>query len=311
MQHGKRIERPFAGRRISKDDMMTTILVTGATGDTGRPTTKELLKKGFKVRALARREDTRSQGLVALGAEVVYGDMMSLRDIRLAMDGVERAYFCFPLAEGLVEAGVMFAQAAREQNVGHIVNLSQKQSRPDARSKATQNHWLAEQVFDWSGVPTTHLRVTFFAEWLLYISSLIQRGRYVMPYDGESRFAPLAAADTARIVANILEKPAGHGGQAYQLHGPKEYSHQELAAEVGRVLGVNLPYEQVTVPVYLELLGLENRNALRHHFEAVTIDQQEGRLAGLDDIGTRIIGGPLMTVEDFITANRSRFVRGA
>ena len=98
---------------INKDDMMTTILVTGATGDTGRPTAKELLKKGFRVRALARREDARSRELAALGAEIVYGDMMSLRDIRLAMEGVERAYFCFPLAEGLVEASVIFAQAAR------------------------------------------------------------------------------------------------------------------------------------------------------------------------------------------------------
>lgn len=290
---------------------MTTILVTGATGDTGRPTAKELLKKGFRVRALARREDARSRELAALGAEVVYGDMMSLRDIRLAMEGVERAYFCFPLAEGLVEAGVIFAQAAKEQNVEHIVNLSHKQSRPDARSKATQNHWLSEQIFDWSGIPTTHLRVTFFAEWLLYISSLIQRGRYAMPYNRESRFAPLAAADTAKIIANILEKPEGHAGQAYQLHGPKEYSHEELAAEVSRVLGVSLPYEHVTVSVFLELLGLENQTAMRRHFEAVTIDQQDGRLAGLDDIGTKIIGGPLMTVEDFINANRSRFVREA
>ncbi|WP_395679289.1 NmrA family NAD(P)-binding protein [Inquilinus sp.] len=288
---------------------MTTILVTGATGDTGRPATKELLKKGFRVRALARREDARSRELAALGAEIVYGDMMSLRDVRLAMEGVERAYFCFPLAEGLVEASVIFAQAAKERNVGHIVNLSHKQSRPHARSKATQNHWLSEQVFNWSGIPTTHLRVTFFAEWLLYISSLIQRGRYVMPYNRESRFAPLAAADTAKIIANILEKPKGHGGQAYQLHGPKEYSHEELAAEVSRVLGVNLPYEHVTVSVFLELLGLENQTAMRRHFEAVAIDQQEGRLAGVDDIGTKIIGGPLMTVEDFIKANRSRFAR--
>jgi NAD(P)H dehydrogenase (quinone) len=62
----------------------------------------------------------------------------------------------------------MFAQAAKEQDLELIVNMSHIQSRPDARSKATQNHWLAEQVFDWSGVPTTHLRITFFMQWLLY-----------------------------------------------------------------------------------------------------------------------------------------------
>lgn len=290
---------------------MTTILITGATGDTGSPTVKALLRKGLKVRALARREDGRSKALTDLGAEVVYGDITSLRDVRRALEGVNRAYFCYPVADGLVEAAVIFAQAAREQKIELIVNMSHKQSRPHARSKVTQNHWLSEQVFDWSGIPTTHLRVTFFAEWLLYISPLIQRGRYVMPFGKDGRFAPLAAADTSKIIANILEKPDGHGGQAYQLHGPKEFSHEELAAEVSRVLGVDLPFEQVTASEFMDILGMPENTTLRRHFESVAIDQHEGRLAGLDDIGTTIIGGPLTTVEQFINANRPRFARAA
>jgi uncharacterized protein YbjT (DUF2867 family) len=290
---------------------MTKILVTGATGDTGRPTVKELLKKGLKVRALARCEDARSKALADLGAEVVYGDITSLHDVRLALEGVQGAYFCFPIAEGLVEAAVIFAQAAKEHGVQHIVNMSHKQSGPHARSMVTQGHWLSEQVFDWSKIPTTHLRVTFFAEWLLYISPLIQRGRYIMPFSKDGRFAPLAAADTARIIANILEKPEGHGGQAYQLHGPREFSHEELAAEVSRVLGVDLPFEQVTASVFLDIAGQPDNTILRRHFESVAIDQQEGRIAGLDAIGTQIIGGPLTTVEQFINANRARFVRAA
>jgi len=288
---------------------MTTILVTAATGDTGRPAVKELLRKGLKVRALAHRQDDRSKALAALGAEVVIGDISSLRDVRLALEGVSRAYFCFPIAEGLVEAAVIFAQAAREHGVAHIVNMSHKQSRPHAHSKVTQGHWLSEQVFDWSGIPTTNLRVTFFAEWLLYISPLIRRGRYVMPFSKDGRFAPLAAADTGKIIANILERPKGHGGQAYQLHGPKEFSHAELAAEVGRVLGIDLPFEQVTPSVFLDILGIPDHVTLRRHFEAAAIDQQEGRLAGLDDIGAKIIGGPLTTVEEFINDNRGRFER--
>jgi uncharacterized protein YbjT (DUF2867 family) len=287
---------------------MTTILVTAATGDTGRPTVAELVKKGLDVRALARQEDARSHALAELGAEVVYGDITNLRDIRRVLEGVDRAYFCFPIAAGLVEAAVMFAQAAREQHVEHVVNMSHKQSGPRARSKVTQNHWLSEQVFEWSGIPTTNLRVTFFAEWLVYISPFIQRGRYVMPFHKDGRFAPLAAADTAKIIANILEKPEGHDGQSYQLHGPKEFTHEELAAEVGRVLGVDLPFEQLTVSEFLKLAGLENHTVLRRHFECVAIDQMEGKIAGLDEIGTNIIGGPLTTIEQFVTANRHRFV---
>src|ERR1700761_775802 len=143
----------------SRDEKL--FLVTGATGDTGRPTVKLLREKGYQVRALARREDQRAQDLRELGAEVVIGDM------RKAMKGASGAYFVFPLADGLVEASVVFAQAAKEEDLELIVNMSQKQSRPVAHSPATTKHWLTEQVFTWSGVPTVHLRVTFFAEWLL------------------------------------------------------------------------------------------------------------------------------------------------
>lgn len=287
---------------------MITVLVTAATGDTGRPTVERLIEKGFRVRALVRKDDERAQRLRDLGAEVVLGDMKSLRDIRLALDGVQRAYWCWPLEEGLVEAAVIFAQVAKEQDLELVVNMSHIQARPAARSKASQNHWLSEQLLDWSGVPTVHLRFPFFAEWLLYIAPQIRYGRYVMPYNKDSRFAPIAASDIARVVANIIEKPGAYAGQTLTIHGPVEYSHEELAAEVSRVLGKNMPYEHVTVSTFLELFGLQDDQNKRRHFEAVTIDQQEGLLAGTDSIGREIVGQPLVTVEQFIEANRSKFV---
>ena len=286
---------------------MPTILVTTATGDTGRPMVDHLLKEGFQVRAMVRKDDARAQQLRDKGAEVVFGDLLIFRDVRAALNGVQRAYFNYPVGEGLVEAAVMFAQAAKERDLELIVNMSHIQSRPYARSKATQNHWLSEQVFDWSGVPTTHLRVTFFMQWLLYVSHLVRYGRYAMPFDAESRFAPIAASDIALTAAKIFADPAEHGGQIYTLTGPVEYSHRELAAEVSRVLDRDMPYEQVTVTTFLELIGLSDDTAKLKHFEAVTLDQQEGLLAGVDDTARRILGQPLSPVEEFINANRALF----
>jgi NAD(P)H dehydrogenase (quinone) len=191
-----------------------TILVTGATGDPARPTVKLLIDKGHLVRALARREGDRAQTLRDLGAEVVMGDMLNLSDICAAVKDVSGVYFVYPLADRQVEASVIFAQAAEEQSLEIVANMSHKQSRPYARSKATLNHWLSEQVFDWSGVPVTHLRITFFAEWLLYIAPLIRRGRYVVPFDAESRFALMPASDIARVVVGVLENPKKHAGQS-------------------------------------------------------------------------------------------------
>ncbi|MFE7394461.1 NmrA family NAD(P)-binding protein [Streptomyces sp. NPDC057582] len=286
---------------------MTTILITTPNGETGRPMVDCLLKEGFHVRAMVRTDDERAQRLRDKGAEVVFGDLRNFRDVRAAMEGVQRAYFNYPIGEGLVEAAVMFAQAAKEQNLELIVNMSHIQSRPHARSTTTQNHWLSEQIFDWSGVPTTHLRVTFFMQWLLYISGLIRYGRYVMPFDKESRFAPIAGRDIALTAANIFASPEKHGGQTYTLTGPVEYSHEELAAEVSRVLAKDLPFEQVTVATFLEMLGIGHDMAKLKHFEAVTLDQQEGRLAGISDAAPRINGQPLATVEEFINEHRSMF----
>ena len=45
-----------------------TVLVTGATGDTGGATVEQLLARGRRVRALAHRRDARSERLQELGA---------------------------------------------------------------------------------------------------------------------------------------------------------------------------------------------------------------------------------------------------
>jgi NAD(P)H dehydrogenase (quinone) len=286
---------------------MTTVLVTSANGDTGRATVQSLLAAGIKVRAFVRSDDERASIMRRKGVDVAIGDMSSLRDIRIAISGVQRAYFCHPLTDGIVEAAAIFAQAAREQNLELIVNMSHKQSRPNARSKTTQDHWLSEQLFNWSGVPSVHLRITFFAEWLLYIAPAIKYGRYPMPFNKDARFAPIAATDIGSIIAGIMADPAAHAGKAHVLHGPVEYSHEELAAVTGRLLGKNLIYEHVTVSAFLEMFGLQDNKPMRKHFEAVAIDQEEGLLEGTDNTGKSIIGRPLVTIEEFIEHHRAKF----
>ena len=122
------------------------VLVTAAGGSTGLET---VLALGHPVRALVRTDGSRAQALRSLAVSVVFGSLDSLRDVRLALASVQAAYFCYPLAEGVVEASVIFAQAAKEAGVCYIANMSHRQSAPAPRSKATLNHWLSEQVFAW------------------------------------------------------------------------------------------------------------------------------------------------------------------
>jgi nucleoside-diphosphate-sugar epimerase len=63
-------------RRI--DMIQNKVLVTGATGDTGRATVDELLARGYQVRALAHAQDERSKRLQERGVEVIYGDLLDI-----------------------------------------------------------------------------------------------------------------------------------------------------------------------------------------------------------------------------------------
>src|SRR5271169_3865501 len=220
------------------------VLVTGATGDTGRATVDGLLARGHQVRALAHGQDERSKQLQERGVEVVFGDLLDFGGMRAALEGVQRAYFCYPIRPGIVQATAQFAQAAKEAAVDGIVNMSQISARENAKSHAATDHWLAERVFDWSGVTVAHIRPTYFAEWLLYLAPMIRAGLLHVPFS-TGKHAPIAAEDQGRVIAGLLENPVAHRGEAYPLFGPVEYTYEETARVLGRVLGKDVQYKQI------------------------------------------------------------------
>lgn len=145
------------------------------------------------------------------GVEIVQGDLSYFEAVSEALQGITAAYFVFPVkVPGLLEATAFFAQAALEQGVEAIVNTSQISARRSAKSHAAQNHWIAERLLDRSGIPVTHLRPTFFAECLMYVSeSIREKNMFPLPF-GDARYAPIAAEDQGRVIAAILNDSAEH-----------------------------------------------------------------------------------------------------
>ena len=285
-------------------------LVTGATGETGRYTVQRLLEKGHAVRALVHKEDQRSEALRGTGAEVVVGDLLEHDDAIRATAGTSAAYFCYPVRPGLIQATAYFADAAKRAGLKAVVNLSQISAREDSKSHAARDHWIAERVLDWSGVPVVHLRPTFFAQWLLYRFSratIVEDGIIDLPY-GEGRHAPIAAEDQARLIAAILAEPTAHLGKTYTLHGPTELGQAGIAADVSEVLGRKISYRPLTIPQYherLEKAGLPE--FLIQHFCAIALDYQHGIFAGEDKIIAEVTGQRPMTVQQFVALHRDAF----
>jgi NAD(P)H dehydrogenase (quinone) len=133
--------------------MKRKVLITAAIGDTGRGAVRESIALGLDVRAMVHSKDDRSSGLEKLGAEIVLGDLLAINTIRAAMEGVAAAYFCWPVKPGLIHATVNFAQAAKEAGVSTIINLSQRSANRDSTSESCRDSFIAEQVFNWSGLP--------------------------------------------------------------------------------------------------------------------------------------------------------------
>ncbi len=288
--------------------MTGATLVTGATGKTGAYAARFLIERGHKVRAFVHRADERAERLAEAGADVVVGDLLDLDAVARAMQGVSGAYFCYPIAPGLVEATAYFAQAARDEGVGAIVNMSQISARRDAGSIAARHHWISERILDWSGVATTHLRPTFFAEWItMFAGSIDEQGVLALPF-GDGRHAPIAAEDQGRVIASILDDPLAHAGTTYPLFGPVEMTHHELAHELTRLLSKPVRYEPLSVENFSEIMrtrGLSDH--IIQHLSHVALDYRTGRFAGKNDVVERVGGMPATTVERFINQHRNLF----
>ena len=285
--------------------MTRKLLVIGATGKTGRHTAELLLERGHHVRTLVRRTDERSERLAALGAETVEGDVLDLDSLARATEGVDALYFTYPIAPGLIDATANVAQAAEENGVGAIVNMSQISARRRTASNAGRQHWVAERLLDRAPSAVTHLRPTFFAEWLT--SMWDGSGVLRLPF-ADARHAPIAAADQARVIAAVLEDPAPHAGRTYPLYGAVELDHHEIARAMSRELGRTVTYEPIELEEFERILrGRGMSQHMVQHLLAVAVDYRNGVFSGMNDLVKQIGGEDPLDVAGFVARNRSFF----
>src|SRR5215475_3594759 len=194
-------------KREKKTSMSHPILVTGAAGgaqgSTGRRVASLLLERGIPVRALVHKLDSRSDELRTQGAEVVEGDLLNPASVDAAMRNVRRAYFTYPVTDGLLEAATIFAAAARAAALELVVNNSQYQGRPGdpefrdlnrAASFRNFQHRLADRIFDWAQVGAVHIQAPPYYENVraLVSQSVAGQNAAFLPWGDDKTVIPLA-----------------------------------------------------------------------------------------------------------------------
>lgn len=241
--------------------MSHPILVTGAAGgkqgSTGRVVASLLLEQGIPVRALVHKLDSRCDELQEKGAEVVEGDLLNPASIQAAMQNVKRAYFTYPVADGLLEAATIFAVAARAEDLELVVNNSQFQGIPGdpsfrdlrhAPSFRNLQHRLADRIFDWAQVGAVHVQAPPYYENVraLVGRSVAERSTAFLPWGEDTTVIPLAGAeDVARVAAALLANPGLPSQSVYPLITATP-TVREMIKRLGRAIGRPIQYVAIS-----------------------------------------------------------------
>ena len=303
--------------------MSHPILITGAAGgtqgSTGRLVAGLLLKQGIPVRALVHRLDARSDELRSQGAEIIEGDLLSPASIQTAMKGVKRAYFTYPVTDGLLEAGTIFASTARDEGLELVVNNSQFQGLPGqpgfrdlqrAASFRNFQHLLVDRIFDWAQVGAVHLQTPPYYE---NVRALVSHGvtnkdSAFLPWGDGSAVIPLTGAgDVAAVAATLLASSDLPSQSVYPLVTETQTVH-EIVETLGRVIGRPIRYVPITDEQWTEAVKDRiNPHALDHltHLWQFFRGNQERRQS--TDVIREVTGRSAQTLEDFFRANATFF----
>jgi uncharacterized protein YbjT (DUF2867 family) len=211
------------------------ILITGATGNIGRPLTELLVQAGAQVRAVTR--DPSGAGLPA-GVEIAAPDA--------PLNGVT-SVFLNPRAVG-EQAGPLLRRA-REHGATRVValsavNVDDNPADQPSRYRGDRNKEVEAAAVE-SGLEWVSLRPTTFAVNNLGLwSSQIRAGDVVRGPYAKASSVPIHEHDLAAVAAHALLND-DLLGQRIVLTGPQALTQEEMVEVIGATIGRNLRYEEV------------------------------------------------------------------
>ncbi|MDI9938747.1 NAD(P)H-binding protein [Rhodococcus sp. IEGM 1351] len=301
------------------------ILMTGVGGgysSISRLVAEQLLRSGEPVRAMVHRDDGRADALRELGADIVVGDLTRPGDVAAALTGVTRMFFNMSVSADYLEAAAVVCAIADERgDLEALVNMSQMTvsqmtSTSTDESRHQRLHWLAERIMNWSGLPVVHVRPTVFLDNPLFTvvasRSVAERGVLALPF-GTGRTSPVAATDVARVIAAILQDPAGRIGQVFELTGPAVLDIDGLAEQYTRGVGQSVTGSDLPHDDFVELLSAVpdiSSHTVQHLLTVATLHRDD-RYNRLTTDVEDVTGRPAQSVEQYVAAHRELFSKPA
>jgi uncharacterized protein YbjT (DUF2867 family) len=232
-------------------------VITGATGNTGKPLTLALLAAGKEVRIISRSAE-KAQDLVDKGAHLFVGDTAQPETLGKAFDGATAVYAMIPpdfsvpdLTAHQRKHADALAAAIKKAAVTYVVSLSSVGAHLKSDSGVVLGLRHMEQQFDRiEALNTLHLRPTYFMENTLGMIGMIkQMGAMGSPVDPNCSLSMIATRDIAEYAARRLLSLDFAGKNHQYLLGPRDLTYSEVTGIYGRAINspdlkyVPVPFE--------------------------------------------------------------------
>jgi len=287
-----------------------TVLITGATGQIGGDTLRNLLADETITLVAAVRSPAKAKPFEDQGIRTVILDFDKEETLAPALQGIDRALLVTGYTVDMLRQSKAFLDQAKKSGVQHMVHLG-----ACGRDDTTIGHWawhqFVERYIEWSGFSFTHLRPECFMQNLLsYDGTQAVKAGVIEQYTGDTPFSWVDGEDVARVAAQALLNPAKHAGQTYRL-GYDVQSYGDIADIMTRVLGQPFSYNPQSPDVFLENMraaGAEMAymTCVHDNFTRMAARQIPGADETFDNF-TEITGRQPVRWEDFVQKHRSAF----
>ncbi|PHQ63941.1 NAD(P)H-binding protein [Sphingobium sp.] len=285
---------------------MNGILVTKATGTTGRHVVSGLAGRGVTVKAASRNPSSAPQGDIV----PVAFDWENRSTWASALAGVDAVYLVKPECAEVTEIVGDFTRLAETSGATKIVLLSEIA----AETRADDAHELqVERVIGESDLDYAILRPNWFMQDFVddrFFGDLIRQDGVVVMTTGGAATSWIDARDIAAVAVELLVG-RNCGKQALTLTGPEAFTLEQLADRISAAAGtVVRPVEETTEAAEARLRSAGAPEQFIEYFSNIGRSIIKGDTAVVTGIVADIAGRPPRSLDAFLAEHASSLRRG-
>jgi len=286
---------------------LSTVLVTGATGNIGRQLVSLLRGNSAVTTVPCFRQQTDAEKFMFMGLSPRHLDMDDPVSAGAAVQGVDTLFLLKPYTIRMLIQSKVMLDAARAAGVRHVIHIGAHGADDTPWATIGWNH-MVERYIEALGLSWTHLRPNFFMD-NLFRSARPEAGM-VTHFLAGLPISWISCRDIAAVAATVILNPQEHLNCTYPLAADR-CSMPQLARLLSDLTGQEYRYQRITAQAGFEMMTKMGREP---EFVRPWLDYMaavaDGRVAGVDAVFDNILeltGNAPLTLRDFISRHRERF----